>query len=71
MARNIDGTILDGIRYKRGSVKIIEKENKYYVEEKKYLFFKFQYYKKRCEYETLGAAENEFARIAANLYKIS
>ncbi len=71
MATKIDGTIIDGVRYKRGSVKIIEKDDIYHVVVKKYIFYKIQYYSKHFQFETLDAAENQLARIAANLYKAS
>ncbi|MCE1187502.1 MAG: hypothetical protein LWX56_00040 [Ignavibacteria bacterium] len=65
------GEILDGVRYKRGSIKLVEADGAFYVIVRWYLMFKIPFFKRVYSFKTREEAEHTFDRTKAHFYKIS
>lgn len=66
-----EGEIVRGVRYKRGSVKVVLSVDEYHVILKKYWYFKIPFYYQCKTFKTLEEAENEYSRLQSYLYRIS
>ena len=64
-------TVIEGIRYKKGSVKILEQNEKYFVIMKRYLIWDLSLSKKTFEYTNLIDAESRYEELKHHLYLIS
>ncbi|MBI5727208.1 MAG: hypothetical protein HY965_05115 [Ignavibacteriales bacterium] len=63
--------ILRGVRYRKGSIKLLEADNLFIVEIKHYFLFRITYYIKRMKFNTLEEAEQTYDRIQSYFYRIS
>ncbi len=61
-------TVLEGVRYKKGSVKIIEQYAKYFVILKLYLPLGIPFSKKVFEFTNLKDAENKYDNLKSYLW---
>lgn len=66
-----DFHVIEGVRYKKGSVKIIEQEGDYIVVMKRYLVKKIPFYTKRFEFSELQDAEIKYEALKNFLWRIS
>lgn len=62
--------IISGVRYKRGSVKILKRENTYVLETKLY-FLGLLYRSTQKTFDTIEAAEIAYGKIESKLYRKS
>jgi hypothetical protein len=69
--RSIDKeTIISGVRYKRGSVKILKCENSYVLETKFY-FLGLLYRSTRKTFDSVEEAEIAYGKVESKLYRRS
>jgi hypothetical protein len=66
-----DFHVIEGVRYKKGSVKIIEQEGSYVVILKRYLIKRITYSVKRFEFSELQDAEIKYETLKNHLWRIS
>lgn len=66
-----NANILKGVRYKKGSIKLMELSGLYVVEIKYYFIFRITYFIKRMRFSTIEDAEHTYDRMQSYFYRIS
>lgn len=66
-----DFNIVTGVRYKKGSVKILEQGDKFVVVVKRYFLRTIPLYEKKFEFNTMEEAEIEYDRQKHAMWRIS
>ena len=66
-----DFHVIEGVRYKKGSVKIIEQGGNYIVIMKRYLIKRIPYSTKQFEFSDLQEAEIKYETLKNHLWRIS
>lgn len=69
--QNDDFHVIEGVRYKKGSAKIIEQEGGYIVVLRRYFFKRIPFSTKRFEFSELQDAEIKYEVLKNHLWRIS
>lgn len=66
-----ESEILQGVRYKKGSVKLLKGVRQYYVVEKRYFLRRIPVYQKIHSFDTQFLAENKYDELKSTIWRLS